>query len=105
VRLPRQHDVLHPTLLGRAFIGPRGEPAIGDGQVRRVTEQRDMPIQCRRPEGAVRLVALTDLIVGDELRLGLLDLDELTELRRLPRFALANDFRVRLKPGSRLGGC
>jgi len=49
LRFPRQHDVLHPTFLRRAFIGPRGEAAIGNGQVRRVPKQRAVPIQCRRP--------------------------------------------------------
>ena len=68
--LPRQHDVPDPTVSRRAFIGARGKAAVGDGQARRVTEERDVTIQSRRPEGAVRLAALTDLVVGDELRLG-----------------------------------
>ena len=32
--LPQQHDVPDPAVLRRAFIGPRGEAAIGDGQLR-----------------------------------------------------------------------
>src|SRR6266702_1250310 len=104
VRLAWQHDVPDPTVLRRTFIGARGEPPIGDGQVRRVTEQRDVPIQCGRPEGAVRLAALTDLVVGDELRLGLLDLHEPSELGGTRQLALADNLRMRLEQTHHLAG-
>src|SRR6266498_6151117 len=65
--LLRQHDVSDSTVLCRPFIGSRGDASIGAGQVRRVAEQCDVTIQCWRPEGAVRLAAPTDRVVGDEL--------------------------------------
>src|SRR5438128_800810 len=72
-RLTRQHDVPDPAVLRRALVAPRGEAAVGDGQLRGTIEERDVPIQGGRPERAVRLAALTHFVVRDELRLGLLD--------------------------------
>src|SRR3989454_10196249 len=54
-RLPRQHDVPDPAVLRRAFIGPGGKTAIGDGQLRGAVEERDVTIQGGLPEGALRL--------------------------------------------------
>ena len=48
--LARQHDVPDPAVLRRAFIAPRGEATVGDGQLRGVIEERDVPIQGGRPE-------------------------------------------------------
>src|SRR6266849_4549548 len=95
--LPRQHDVPDPAVLRRAFIGSRGEAAIGDGQLRGAVEERDVTIQCGLPEGALRLAALTHRVVGDELRLGLLDLHEPSELGGLGQLALSDDLAVRLE--------
>src|SRR5213594_2149094 len=92
--LPRQHDVPDPAVLGRAFIRARGEAAVGDGQLRGAIEERNVAIQGGRPEGAVRLAALTHRVVGDELRLGLLDLHEPSELRGLGQLALPDDVCV-----------
>src|SRR2546428_8339509 len=96
-RLPRQHDVPDPAVLRRAFIGPGGKTAIGDGQLRGAVEERDVTIQGGLPEGALRLAALTHGVIGDELRLGLLDLHEPTELGGLCQLALSDDRAVRLE--------
>src|SRR2546425_1812552 len=92
---PRQHDVPDPAVLGGAFIRARGEAAVGDGELRGAVEERNVTIQCGRPEGALRLAVLTHPVVGDELRLGLLDLHEPAELRRLGQRALPDDVGVR----------
>src|SRR2546422_6506072 len=82
-RLARQDDVPDTAILRGALIAPGREAAVGDRQLRGVIEQRDVPIQARRPERAVRLAALAHRVVRNELRLGLLDLYEPTELGRL----------------------
>src|SRR2546428_7777952 len=95
--LPRQHDVLDPAVLRRAFIRARGEAAVGDGELRGAIEERHVTIQGGRPEGALRLAALTHRVVGDELRLRLLDLHEPPELGGLGQLALPDDLSVRLE--------
>src|SRR5215470_1539574 len=90
-RLARQDDVPDTAILRRALIIPGREPAVGHRQARRVIEQRNVSIQAGRPQGPLRLAALADLVVGDELSLGLLDLHEPAELGRLGQLALAND--------------
>src|SRR5437016_9063860 len=102
--LPRQHDVPDPAVLRRAFIRARGEAAVGDGELRGAIEERHVTIQGGRPEGALRLAALTHRVVGDELRLGLLDLHEPPELGRLGQLALPDDLRVRLEETDHLAG-
>jgi hypothetical protein len=44
-RLARQDDVPDPTGLRGVLVAARGEATIGDGQVRRMIEERDMPIE------------------------------------------------------------
>src|SRR6266436_796909 len=95
--LARQHDVPDPAVLRAAFIAPRGEATVGDRQLRRATEERDVPIQSGRPERAFRLAALTHLVVRDELRLRLLDLHQPAEFRRLGQLPLSDDLGVRLE--------
>src|SRR5256886_15202009 len=95
--LPRQHDVPDPAVLRRAFIRARGEAAVGDGELRGAIEERHVTIQGGRPEGALRLAALTHRVVGDELRLGLLDLHEPPKLGGLRQLALSENLRVRLE--------
>src|SRR3989442_610619 len=94
---PRQHDVPDPAVLRSALIRARGEAAVGDGELRGAVEERDVTIQGGRPEGALRLAVLTDGVVGDELRLGLLDLHEPPELSGLGQLALPDDLSVRLE--------
>src|SRR5262245_22888569 len=96
-RLARQDDVPDTAILRRALIAPGSAGAVSDGQVRGVIEQRDVPIQARRPERACRLAARADLVVSDELRLGLLVLHEPAELGRLGQLALSDDLGVRLE--------
>src|SRR5437870_13374702 len=86
--LPRQHDVPDPAILRRAFIRARGEAAVGDGELRGAIEERNVTIQGGCPESALRLATLTHRVVGDELRLGLLDLHEPPELGGLGQLAL-----------------
>src|SRR5947209_7032157 len=95
--LPRQHDVPDPAVLRRAFIRARGEAAVGDGELRGAIEERHVAIQGGFPEGALRLAALTHRVVGDELRLGLLDLHEPPKLGGLRQLALSENLRVRLE--------
>src|SRR4029450_13810489 len=79
-RLPRlawqdnSADPRAPAPRRPALIAPGREAAVGHRQLRSVIEERDVPIQGRRPEGALGLAALTHHVVGDELPLGLLDL-------------------------------
>src|SRR2546426_76311 len=51
-RLARQDDVPDTAILRGALIAPGREAAVGDRQLRGVIEQRDVPIQARRPERA-----------------------------------------------------
>src|SRR3989442_418806 len=95
--LPRQHDVPHPALLRGAFIRSRGETAVGDGELRGAVEERNVTIQCGGPEGPLRLAAVTYCVVGDELRLGLLDLHDPAKLGGPGQLALADDVGVRLE--------
>ena len=53
--------------MSRAFITSRREAAVGDRELRGVLEQRDMPIQGGRPQGALCLATRADLVIGDEL--------------------------------------
>src|SRR5256885_8563913 len=89
--LAREHDVPDSALVRAAFIRRRGKAAIGDRELGRAAKELDMSIQGGSPQGAIRLPALTHHVVGDELRLGLLDLDEPSELRGLGQPALADD--------------
>jgi len=79
-RLAWQDDVSDAAVVRRALVAARGKAAVGDGQVRSMVKERDVAIERRRPEGAFRLASLTHLVVGDELRFGLLDLHEAPEL-------------------------
>ncbi len=56
-----------------------------------------MPIQARRPEGAPGQATVAHLVVGDELRLRLLDFHEPPEFGRLGQLALPDDLSVRLE--------
>src|SRR5262245_18330881 len=96
-RLARQDDVPNPAVLRRALIAPRREAAVGHRQLRSVIEERDVPIQGRRPEGALGLAAVTHRVVGDDLPLGHLDLHHPAELSGLGQLALADDLGVRLE--------
>src|SRR2546426_3759165 len=103
-RLAWQHDVSDTTVARRALVVARGKAAVGDGQVRSVVEEGDVTIQGGLPESAVRLAALTHLIVGDDLHLRLLDLHAPPELGRLGQLALADDLGVRLEETDHLAG-
>src|SRR5881296_438881 len=103
-RLARKHDVPDSALVREAFIHRRGKAAISDGELGRTAKERDMSVQGGSPQGAVSLPALTHRVIGDELRLGLLDLHEPSELRRLGQLALADDVGVRLEQADDLAG-
>src|SRR5207249_2642504 len=95
--LAREHDVPDPALASSALVRRRSKAAIGDGELRGAVKELDMPIQGGSPQGLLRLPALTDRVIGDELSLGLLDLHQPPELRGLGQLALADDVRVRLE--------
>src|SRR5262249_50279622 len=101
-RLARQDDLADPTRLRGVLVTARSEAAIGDGQVRRVVEQRYGPIEGGLPQGGFRLTRRTDFVIGDELRLRLLDLHEPAELGRFRQLALADDLGVRLEEANHL---
>jgi hypothetical protein len=96
-RLPRQDDIPDTAVLRRVLIAPGSEPSVRNRQLRSVFEERDVPIQGGRPERPLWLAALAHGVVSNELPLGLLDLHEPTELRRLGEFALSDDLGVRLE--------
>src|SRR5437867_5632318 len=100
--LTRQHDVPDAAGVRGALVAARGKAAVGDGQVRRMVEERDVAIQRGLPEGALRLTSLTDRVVGDELRLGLLDFHQSPELGRLGQLAFADDLGMRLEEADHL---
>ena len=87
-----------------ARIGGRGKAAIGDGQARGAAEQLRVPDQRGHPQRLIRHASLADRVVGDELGLRFLDLDQLAELRRFDGLALADRLRVRLEEAQQLGG-
>src|SRR3989449_272502 len=99
-----EHDVPDSALVRRAFIRRRGKAAIGDGKMRGAAKELDVPIESGLPQGAVRLPALTHRVIGDELRLGLLDLDEPSELRGLGQLALPDDVGVWFEQTDDLAG-
>jgi len=49
--------------------------------MRGAAKELDVPIQSGPPQGVLGLPVLTHRVIGDELSLGLLDLDEPSELR------------------------
>src|SRR2546426_8140635 len=94
---PRQDDVVDAAVMRKAFIRPGGEAAVGDGELRGAVEERNVTIQGRSPKSAVSLAALTHRVVGDELRLGFLDLHEPPKLGGSGQLALPDDIGVRLE--------
>src|SRR6059036_3602397 len=96
-RLARKHDMPDSALVRDAFIHRRGKATVSDGELRRAAKELDMSVQGGSPQAAVSLPALTHRVIGDELRLGLLDLHEPSELRRLGQLALADDVGVWLE--------
>jgi len=59
-----EDDVPDSALVRGPFIRRRGKAAIGDGEARRAPKELDMSIQGRGPQGALRLPALTHLVIG-----------------------------------------
>ena len=98
--LAREHDVPDPALASSALVRRRSKAAIGDGELRGAVKELDMPIQGGSPQGLLRLPALTDRVIGDELRLGLLDLvlcEVLQGLRHDQRFRDAQSALLRFE--------
>jgi hypothetical protein len=73
--LPREHDGPDLMRTGDLNVGRRGEPSIGHGQARGPAEELFVPHQGRFPQRAIGDSRRADLVVGDELRLGFLDLN------------------------------
>src|SRR3989441_790625 len=92
-----EHDMLHAQLTGELLVATQRKSRIRDRQPRGPLEELAMPVERRRPQRTIGDAARADLIVGNELRLGLLDLDELAELGRLGRFALTDGFCMGLE--------
>src|SRR5207247_9778764 len=87
-RLVRKHDMPDSALVRDAFIRRRGKATVSDGELRRAAKELDMSVQGGSPQAAVSLPALTHRVIGDELRLGLLDLHQPSELRRFGQLPL-----------------
>ena len=102
--LARKHDVPDSALVRDAFVRRRSKAAIGDRKPRGAVKELDMSIQGRSPQGTVRLSALTHFVIGDELRLGLLNFYQPSELRRLGQLALPDDVGVWLEETDDLAG-
>src|SRR6266566_4485311 len=96
-RLARKHDMPDSALVRDAFIRRRGKATVSDGELRRAAKELDMSVQGGSPQAAVSLPALTHRVIGDELRLGLLDLHQPSELRRFGQLPLADDVGMRLE--------
>jgi hypothetical protein len=79
------------ALVRRAFIRGQGKAAIDDDELPGTAKEPDVPVERRFPQAAVHLPSLTHRVIDDELSLGLLDLDESSELRGLGQFALPDD--------------
>ena len=103
-QLPRQHDLADATLVGGLLVGPRRKATVSDSQLRGALKQCDMPIQGGSPQDLLALAWRTDRVVGDELRLRLLNLHQAAKLRRLGELALAEDLGVRLEEADDLAG-
>jgi hypothetical protein len=73
-------DSRDTRLLGGPLVGGRPKAPIGRQQARRVTEGANMGIDGRGYQGPIFGSPLVDLVVDHDLILGLLDLDQLTEL-------------------------
>ena len=56
-----------------------------------------MAIQRRPPQRAIRRAGPADLVAGDELRFGFLDLQQAPELCGLGQLAVSENLRVRLE--------
>src|SRR2546427_5244345 len=93
----QQSDIADAARGRRALVALRSEAGIGDGQPGRVAEERDMAGHRWDPPRAGRHPPDADLVVRDELGLGLLNLHDLAELGWLGCFAFADGFRVRLE--------
>src|SRR2546428_9430819 len=90
-------DILHPQIRGELLVAPQPNTSTRDRQPRGQLEELAMPVERRRPQRTIGDAAQAHLIVGNELGLGLLDLDELAELGRLGRFALTDGFCMGLE--------
>src|SRR5579863_1177625 len=90
-------DWLHSLLLSLGFIRGREETRIGRHQLGDALKPWDVLFQSRYQSGGVGGPLIIDLVVGDDLVLGFLDLDQLAELIGLIGFSLADHFCVCFK--------
>src|SRR5436309_12221204 len=95
--LPGKHDFPDALVARKLLVATQRKARVRHGQLRRPAEELAMPVERRCPQDAIGDAARADRIVGNELGLGLLDLDELAELGRLGGFALSDGLGVRLE--------
>src|ERR1700752_40244 len=69
----RKGHASYPGLPRPWFVDGRTETGVRGGQSRRTAQQLPMPLQRRLPQFSIGHALGTDLVIGDELRLGLLD--------------------------------
>ena len=100
--LPRQDHRAHSAVVRDLLIRPGGKTPIGHGQARWPPEELLVSDERGFPQRLIRHPGHTDRVVGDELSLGLLNLDELAELGELGRLALPNGFGVGLEEAEEL---
>ena len=99
-----QDDPPHATLHRRLFVLGRRESAIASRDIRGPIEDREVPIQRRRPQRHIGGPSFVHLVRRDDLMLGFLNRHELAEFRGLGDLAFANGFCVRLEDAQDLVG-
>ena len=80
-----------------SFVACREKAGVGGDQPGWPTELLLMDLERRHEQVGVARTFVVDLLVRDDLLLGLLELDQLAELGGLGGLALADDFGVRLE--------
>ena len=81
-------DLLHATAVGLGLVAHGEEPRIGRYEARRLAKLLLVDVEGRNQEVRVGRTPVVDLVVRDDLVLGLLDLDHLPNSVGLPALPL-----------------
>src|SRR2546421_120709 len=95
--MARNRNSAYSDLLSLGFIGSREESGIRSHLPWSIAKQFHMLFQSGHQQGRIGGPLLADLVVGNDLVLGLLNQDQLSEFVRLICFSLADEFGVRLE--------
>jgi len=88
---------LTPSFLRCSFVSCREEPRIGGHDARCAPQLALMLLNGGHQQVRIARALVEDFVAGDDLILSFLDLGHFAELGGLGRFALADDFPVRLE--------